>query len=245
MDRLEDTATGTFQVTSETSVYLVDLDRRRLMRIPGAGEGPRVTDEGVQVILATLPGDHSWVPLFELLQCQLGQPMIALAEPRPDGSMVWRQTTLVQDIRPIVSPPDAAPPDPWTTAMAETPSLRKLRLRGTGEDAEKTGAAFDIFFDRDGNPIDLDTVLQHFADPEYRFLARTQVRELEVVTAWLGTNQDFDRQPPLIFGTVALRTGDPEAAMESREYFAATQEEAMANHTWLVAALENPPHAPP
>lgn len=54
-------------------------------------------------------------------------------------------------------------------------------------------AACHLFFDRDGEAIDLSTYLRLFADPAHRFLARDQVgspaADIELVTAWPGVDQ--------------------------------------------------------
>jgi hypothetical protein len=98
--RLEDEGTGCFEVTTECSTYLVDLARRQLMRIPGTGSpGPR--SDGVTAFLSPLPRDNEWVPLQELLTCQVGEPLTALTERVPGFSVVFRQSTHVLAIREI------------------------------------------------------------------------------------------------------------------------------------------------
>ena len=108
---IEDTDTGLWQITTETSVYLIDLDHRRFRRIPGAAAGTHRTDDAVLVEVRDLPGDFGWLPLLELLMCRLGEPLLAL-EGTPDTETTWRQSTLVQNIRLLSTPtpdPDAAP----------------------------------------------------------------------------------------------------------------------------------------
>jgi hypothetical protein len=88
------------------------------------------------------------------------------------------------------------------------------------------------FYDRHGQPIDLSTLLRLKADPDYRFLARDVVGEVEVVTAWLGTDQLHADEPerPLIFGTVGLVRGRGSDLFENTEVFASTEAEALKNH---------------
>jgi hypothetical protein len=74
---IEDTDIGLWQIT-ETSVYLIDLDGRRLKRIPGAAAGTHGADDAVLVGVRDLTGDFGWMPLLELLMCRLGQPLVAL-----------------------------------------------------------------------------------------------------------------------------------------------------------------------
>ena len=87
------------------------------------------------------------------------------------------------------------------------------------------------YYDRTGTPFDLETLTRHLEDPDYRFLARTRVGALEVVTAWLGIDQALDRAgAPLIFGTAILVDTDTGQLFDDREYLASTDEEAMAQH---------------
>lgn len=58
------------------------------------------------------------------------------------------------------------------------------------------------FYDRQGEPIDLATLLRLKGDDGYRFLAREAVGSVEVVTTSLGIDRDYAEQQdhPLIFG---------------------------------------------
>jgi hypothetical protein len=60
-----------------------------------------------------------------------------------------------------------------------------------------------------------------------------------VVTAWLGIDQGplGDEKRPLVFGTVALEQDRDSGLLEDREWFAATEEQALRNHAALVSRL--------
>lgn len=103
-----------------------------------------------------------------------------------------------------------------------------------------------MFYDRAGAPIDRATFQEHFADSAYRFLRRETVSrpggvgQLEVVTAWLGLDQSLgDADRPLIFGTVALELEGDSTPWEEREFWAATEAEALAQHADLTTRLSN------
>lgn len=92
-----------------------------------------------------------------------------------------------------------------------------------------------IFYDRTGAPITLDRCVELYETLATDSCAETVGRH-EVVTAWLGTDQSLGDAPrPLIFGTVAL--DDDGARFERREWLAATEAEAEANHHRLVDRL--------
>jgi hypothetical protein len=95
-----------------------------------------------------------------------------------------------------------------------------------------------MFLDRQGQPLSIRRFGELFSDPAYKILERTAVANVQVVTAWLGTNQgDAYDDPPLIFGTIVfLGTGFD----DSSERFAATEAEALANHAAKVAQLTSP-----
>ncbi len=212
MDDLEDIEYGTWEVTTETSQYLIDLSGRRLKRLPGQGLGPSSPTDRVLLLLAELEGDYQWTPLLELLRCRVGEPLVALTDPQDDGSVVYRQSTNVRRIRRLHSNDD--------NAAADAPQ----------------------FYNRDGKPISNETALRYFSDDDYRILRRDTVGDLEVVTAWLGADQDpASPGPPLIFGTVAIT---PDGAfLDDREDWAATENEALANHEHLVTRLRDPTHS--
>lgn len=93
-----------------------------------------------------------------------------------------------------------------------------------------------LYFDRDGAPIELDRFVELSRDEEYRRLKTDQRDELTVATVWLGIDQGpfADAEGPLVFGT-AIYDNDAKDLWNGYERFAATEEEAFANHA---AALE-------
>ena len=209
MDHLDDSDRGTFVVTTETSTYVLRLDDRLMMRIPGA---PHLTPRLNIVLLAQLGGDREWISLVELIQCRIGDELIALTEPKPD-SIVYRQSTLVRAIQPFV------------------PSLANEEGRAEPDMRPR-------FYDRSGEPITREALMSYLKDPDYRFLARTRVGPLEVVTAWLGIDQALDYSgAPLIFGTAILADTDIGQLFEDREYLASSEQEAMDQHHYLAEQL--------
>ena len=96
---LTDAHTGRWQVTTEASIYLLDLDRRTMLRVPGAGAGVQRDPTRGHIPVTALPADHRVVRLQQLLRCELGLSMYLLTEPWPDGSVMVRGTTPVREIR--------------------------------------------------------------------------------------------------------------------------------------------------
>jgi hypothetical protein len=95
------------------------------------------------------------------------------------------------------------------------------------------GAA--MFHDRDGMPMTLRQFSNAFNDVSYKIVARTEVGDHVVTTAWLGTDQGHGdgSGPPLIFGTIVQRDG---VFDQTSERFAATEHDAYATHTAVVEA---------
>lgn len=100
VDHLDDTDTGRWQITTEASLYVLDLDTRSFTRLPGAG----ALADSQAIAVTTLPGDHQPLPLFAVLQCTLGYNLILLSEPNPDGSINYRVSTYVLEIRRLPNP---------------------------------------------------------------------------------------------------------------------------------------------
>lgn len=91
--------TGKWQVTTETSLYLVDLDAHLVTRVPDAGAG---TSPGLSpVAIASLRRDHEPVTLIELIECQLHRPLRMLLDVRRDGVPTLRVSTHVRDLREL------------------------------------------------------------------------------------------------------------------------------------------------
>lgn len=94
--------TGRWQVTTETSVYVLDLDERRATRVPDAGAGP---PPGLCAPpIAALRRDQGSVPLLALISCTIGEPMRMMADVRRDGVGTPRTTTIVRHLRELATP---------------------------------------------------------------------------------------------------------------------------------------------
>jgi len=89
----------------------------------------------------------------------------------------------------------------------------------------------DIYYDRDGRPITgTESWALRFADPAYKFVAKTMVGDAEVSTVWLGMNHAYTPdEPPLIFETMVFG-GRLDQEMERYS----TEEHALAGHDAMV-----------
>jgi hypothetical protein len=105
---LTDDDTGRWQITTETSIYLLDLDARTMLRVPGAGVGVQRDPTRGHIVVTALATDHEVVPLVQVLHCRRGESMYLLTEPRRDGSVVLRGTTPVCEIRALHPPTRAS-----------------------------------------------------------------------------------------------------------------------------------------
>jgi hypothetical protein len=108
MDKIDDSDPGTWQITTETSIYVLDLDRGRVIRHPGAAADAHRADDGAFVFVAHLPNDAHWVPLILLFQCEIGAPLVLLTG-ETDDHPYWRVSTLVTAIRRLDEPADHQP----------------------------------------------------------------------------------------------------------------------------------------
>ena len=96
-ERLDDSDTGLWLVSTEVSAYIVDLDKRRILRLPGAAAAPHFAADGALVVVTDLDGDREWCQLSELTYCHLGEPLLAV-DFSARGVRHRRITTLVQRI---------------------------------------------------------------------------------------------------------------------------------------------------
>ena len=90
---------GVWQVTTETSTYLLDLDGQRIIRVPDTGAGSQ-GGEG-QIRVAALRRDHESIPLLRLISCEIGAPMQMLLDVRGDGVATLRTTTIIRELRQL------------------------------------------------------------------------------------------------------------------------------------------------
>lgn len=89
----------------------------------------------------------------------------------------------------------------------------------------------DMYFDKDGKPIDLDTWCKLMGDLEYRIIAKTKLKDgQEVSTVWLGLNHAFLSGRKLIFETMVFPECDE---MERYE----TLEEAKRGHEAMIEKI--------
>ena len=121
-----------------------------------------------------------------------------------------------------------------------TGTVAGMTVTGAVEEVPTSGGR-PMFFGADGAPISLSAWSELFRDKSSKILARETVGDVEVITAWLGTDQgdatgSVQDEPPLIFGTIPWRASTGEY-LDEREVFAATAAQARANHAALVAQL--------
>ena len=111
---LRDTDAGRWQVTTESgTLYLVDLDRRRILRQP-ADASPSVNGgHRPHPMVSELPLDHQWTDLDCLIRCRTGTPLVALdLRHETGGRGGYRVSTDVIGIRrSAASVTSAAPGD--------------------------------------------------------------------------------------------------------------------------------------
>lgn len=92
--------TGQWQVTTETSLYLIDLDAKVVTRVPDAGAG-RLPGAS-PVAISSLRRDHEAVCLVELMDCELDRPLRMLLDMRGDGVPTLRVSTHVRELRELL-----------------------------------------------------------------------------------------------------------------------------------------------
>lgn len=89
-----------------------------------------------------------------------------------------------------------------------------------------------MFWDRNGQPMELMAWAKAYGDFEGRVVKRTPFGEFEVLTVWLGT-ADYEEDPPLIYGTI-MRDGGRKYHHETRS---ATEADALVAHANLERLL--------
>lgn len=103
VDELLDEDTGRCQITTQTSLYVLDLDHRTTTRFPGAagdqGIGPQArTASPVNI----LEDDRQPQPIWLLLQCQVGERMYLYTNVDA-ANIAFRGTTPVREIRRLTA----------------------------------------------------------------------------------------------------------------------------------------------
>lgn len=94
-------AAGRWQVTTETSTYVIDLDAQTCIRVPDAGLGSLHGLPPAQN--AALRRDHEPVCLASVTAAVVGTPLILLLDVRGDGVLTLRRSTCVRQIRPLAT----------------------------------------------------------------------------------------------------------------------------------------------
>jgi hypothetical protein len=98
-----------------------------------------------------------------------------------------------------------------------------------------------IWYDRQGHPLDRVAADRLLGDMQYARVARTRITsttvpgiEWDVSTVWLGTNHNFTNGgPPIIFETMVFGSGDGD--QYTQRY--ATEEQACAGHAETVTLV--------
>jgi hypothetical protein len=118
VEALTDGDTGCWQVTTEASIYLIDLGQRLLTRVPGAG--PHA--EGHAFTISTMSIDHHPVPLARLVVCQLGYGLYALTDPDSRSTVHVSISTPIVEIRRL----DPATTDPGSPRADHDPDVPRV-----------------------------------------------------------------------------------------------------------------------
>lgn len=130
------------------------------------------------------------------------------------------------------------PPAPETNTLANpadtTSDQDDLQVPPDLDEIVRHADGTPMFWDRERKPLTLREFGQLFQDHSYRILARTDIGDATVTTAWLGVDQGpLGEDLPQIFGTI-IRRGD----QWGTERFDATEADALTRHADVVAALE-------
>lgn len=99
-----------------------------------------------------------------------------------------------------------------------------------------------IWFGRDGQPLDTETANRLLGDMDYKRVGLTQITsssdpdvDFTVSTVWLGLNHRlFGDGPPVLFETMAFGGGE---AQDQTQWRWGTEAEARAGHVEIVASV--------
>ena len=82
VSELTEAMTGTWNVQTETSSYIIDMDEHKTMRMPNTGAGihPDHAENRIVVVNA-IRGDGEWVHFDTLKQCMVGAIMLIYRYP--------------------------------------------------------------------------------------------------------------------------------------------------------------------
>jgi hypothetical protein len=100
MNSLEGKTSGVYRVYTETSSYIINLNRGIAKRVPGDGMG-KAPEEELELEVVMLRGDNKWFNLRGV-RAIVGQIMHLDCEGINDaGGYTWRRTTIVRKIEKI------------------------------------------------------------------------------------------------------------------------------------------------
>jgi hypothetical protein len=100
MNSLEGKTSGVYRVYTETSSYIINLNRGIAKRIPGDGMG-KAPEEKLEIETSTLRGDNKWFNLRGV-HAVVGQIMhLDCSGISSDSDYTWRRTTIVRKIEKI------------------------------------------------------------------------------------------------------------------------------------------------
>lgn len=101
-------------------------------------------------------------------------------------------------------------PEGWTTGGAGEfcPGCGDRQVPEMPPDAHGGYIDGDLFFGRDGAPVDALTCARLHADDEYVIVDRHWVRGWMISTVWLGIDHSFGGPVPIIFETMIFPPGD-------------------------------------
>lgn len=95
---LTENDTGMWNVQTETSSYIIDMDNHKAMRMPNTGAGIHPDHAENRVIyVSTLPHDGEWFDFATLKQCTVGELMFIY-----QGRNGMRRSTIVCKIQKVV-----------------------------------------------------------------------------------------------------------------------------------------------
>jgi hypothetical protein len=90
------------------------------------------------------------------------------------------------------------------------------------------------YYNRAGEPVSLEEWAHLFEDVSYRRVAETTIGDVWVSTVFLGFDHQMFDGPPLIFETMIFGGNH-----DGEQWRYSTEAEALANHRFIVAALED------
>ena len=107
LPELLDDDTGRWQVTTQTSIYLLDLDHRTMTRFPGAAGDQGIDPDSRAVYpVNSLEGDGQPHSLWRLVQCRVGERMYLYTEVNA-AYVAPISTTPVREIRLLAEGPQS------------------------------------------------------------------------------------------------------------------------------------------